>query len=108
MTASAVPHPEPGQAYVPACTFDPDRWTTTDPDPQAVALCRACPRRWQCAREACQTPAAQGLWAGVVLPESGRRRQFALRVLRSLAQHGGYPVETARRRPRAEDADDGR
>jgi WhiB family redox-sensing transcriptional regulator len=37
-------------------------------------------------------PDVEGLWAGVVIPESGRPREFALRRLRSLAEHGGYPV----------------
>lgn len=104
---SASPRPEPGRFYAPACTDDPDRWTTTEPDAEAIALCRACPRRWRCAREACLTPAAQGLWAGVVLPESGRRRQFALRLLRSLAEHGGQPVPSRRRRRRADEGDGG-
>jgi WhiB family transcriptional regulator, redox-sensing transcriptional regulator len=79
-----------------ACTKDPDRWTTS-PDAESKALCRACPRRWQCAREAVESPSAQGLWAGVVIPESGRPRTFALNQLRSLAERNGYPVrETAR------------
>jgi WhiB family redox-sensing transcriptional regulator len=63
-------------------------------------MCRACPRRWLCAREACETPHAEGMWAGVFVPESGRTRTFALRQLRSLAEHGGFPVrETRRLRP---------
>ena len=74
-----------------ACTRDPDRWTST-PDAEAIALCRACPRRWLCAREAVESPGAEGLWAGVVIPESGRRRAFALRQLRSLAERNGYPL----------------
>ena len=37
-----------------ACTQDPDRWTET-PDEEAKALCRACPRRWACAREAVES-----------------------------------------------------
>ncbi|MBV8786722.1 MAG: WhiB family transcriptional regulator [Mycobacterium sp.] len=74
-----------------ACTRDPDRWTTA-PDDGAKALCRACPRRWLCAREACESPGAQGLWAGVVIPEGGRARAFALRQLRSLAERNGYTV----------------
>ncbi|OBA61385.1 transcriptional regulator [Mycobacterium sp. 1100029.7] len=79
-----------------ACTTDPDRWTTA-PDAESKALCRACPRRWQCAREAVESPGAQGLWAGVVIPESGRPRAFALNQLRSLAERNGHPVrETAR------------
>ncbi|BBZ72589.1 WhiB family transcriptional regulator [Mycobacterium paraseoulense] len=79
-----------------ACTRDPDRWTTA-PDAEAIAACRACPRRWMCARDAVESPGAEGLWAGVVIPESGRPRAFALRQLRSLAERNGYPVrETAK------------
>jgi WhiB family redox-sensing transcriptional regulator len=79
-----------------ACTQDPDRWTTA-PDEEAKTLCRACPRRWACAREAVESSGAEGLWAGVVIPESGRARAFALRQLRSLAELNGHPVrETAR------------
>lgn len=59
------------------CTQDPDRWTTT-PDDEAKTLCRACPRRWLCARDAVESAGAEGLWAGVVIPESGRARAFAL------------------------------
>lgn len=64
------------------CTQDPDRWTTT-PDDEAKTLCRACPRRWLCARDAVESAGAEGLWAGVVIPESGRARAFALGQLRS-------------------------
>jgi len=53
------------------------------------ALCRACPRRWLCAKEALETPGAQGMWSGVHIPEYGRGRTFAIRQLRSLAAHGG-------------------
>jgi WhiB family redox-sensing transcriptional regulator len=38
------------------------------------------------------TPGAVGLWAGIVLPEGGRNRQFALKQLRSLAERNGHPV----------------
>ena len=79
-----------------ACTRDPERWTTTA-DSEAKAICRACPRRWLCAREACELPKAEGLWAGIVIPEAGRGRTFALRQLRSLAERNGYPVRTVRR-----------
>ena len=79
-----------------ACTQDPDRWVTA-PDDEAKAACRACPRRWMCARDAVEAPGADGLWAGVVIPESGRGRTHALRQLRSLAERNGYPArETAR------------
>ncbi|WP_343601674.1 WhiB family transcriptional regulator [Mycobacterium sp.] len=77
------------------CTQDPDRWTTAADD-HAKAICRACPRRWLCAREACELPGVEGLWAGVVIPESGRARTFALRQLRSLAERNGYPVRERR------------
>lgn len=76
-----------------ACTSDPDRWTTTADD-GAKALCRACPRRWECAREACRTPGAEGLWAGIFVPEAGRGRRHALKQLRELAEHNGFPVHT--------------
>jgi WhiB family transcriptional regulator, redox-sensing transcriptional regulator len=81
---------------VGACTADPERWFSS-PDEAAKAICRACPRRWLCARDACETPHAEGMWAGVFVPESGRPRTFALRQLRSLAEHGGYPVRENRR-----------
>ena len=85
-------HPMTAAWTVP-CTHDPDRWLrATYDDDAAIAACRACPRRWKCAQEACTTPAAVGLWAGVVLPEGGRGRQFALRQLRSLAERHGFPV----------------
>lgn len=76
-----------------ACTRDPERWTTTA-DEAAKTICRACPRRWLCAREACELPGVEGLWAGVVIPDSGRGRTFALRQLRSLAERNGYAVRT--------------
>ena len=69
----------------------PERWTTSA-DEEAKAICRACPRRWLCAREACELPRAEGLWAGIVIPEGGRGRTFALRQLRSLAERNGQVV----------------
>lgn len=85
-------------SHVLACQVDPDRWTERA-DEGAKALCRECPLRWQCAREACETAGAEGLWAGIVIPEGGRGRTFALRQLRSLAERGGYPVRKRRRYP---------
>lgn len=73
------------------CTRDPDRWTTTADD-EAKAICRSCPRRWLCAKEACESPRAEGLWAGIYVPEAGRGRTFALRQLKSLAELNGHPV----------------
>jgi hypothetical protein len=46
----------------------------------------------RCAKEALETPGAEGMWSGVHIPEAGRGRTFALRQLRSLAAHGGYSV----------------
>ena len=77
------------------CTQDPDRWTET-PDAEAKTLCRACPRRWTCARDAVESSGAEGLWAGVVIPDAGRTRSFALNQLRSLAERNGYPVRDRR------------
>lgn len=74
-----------------ACVSDPERWMST-PDDEAKALCRACPRRWLCAKEACELPGAVGLWAGVEIPEGGRGRAFALAQLRNLAERNGFPV----------------
>ncbi|MDV3123333.1 WhiB family transcriptional regulator [Mycobacterium sp. 21AC1] len=78
------------------CTSDPERWTST-PDAQAKTVCRECPRRWLCAREACELPRAEGLWAGIMVPEGGRGRAFALKQLRALAERNGYPVRETRR-----------
>lgn len=85
----------PYEVPLGVCTQDPDRWTTT-PDDEAKTLCRACPRRWLCARDAVESAGAEGLWAGVVIPESGRARAFALGQLRSLAERNGYPVRDHR------------
>jgi WhiB family transcriptional regulator, redox-sensing transcriptional regulator len=79
-----------------ACTRDPDRWTMTA-DEGAKAICRGCPRRWRCARQACETPAAEGIWAGILIPDAGRGRQFALKQLRSLAEQNGFPVRSTTR-----------
>jgi WhiB family redox-sensing transcriptional regulator len=83
--------PVVGESWQTPCSRDPDRWTTTA-DEGAKALCRACPLRWQCAQEACVTPGAEGVWAGILIPEAGRARRFALKQLRSLAEQNGYPV----------------
>lgn len=83
---------------ISACTRDPERWTSIA-DSEAKMICRQCPRRWLCAREACELPGAEGLWAGIVIPEAGRGRTFALRQLRSLAERNGYPVRPGRAAP---------
>jgi WhiB family transcriptional regulator, redox-sensing transcriptional regulator len=62
------------------------------PDDEARMLCWPYPRRWLCAWDAVESPGAEGLWAGVVIPETGRARTFALRQLRSLAERNGYPI----------------
>jgi len=74
-----------------ACMRNPDRWTMANDD-GAKALCRSCPRRWLCAQEACKTPGAEGVWAGILIPAAGRGRKFALAQLRSLAEQNGFPV----------------
>ena len=80
MAAAATSYSALLEGCVPRCTADPERWTTTQPDTQAVALCVACPRRGWCAQQAYQATNVQGLWAGVIIPESGQRaRDFALR-----------------------------
>src|ERR1044072_1368029 len=81
---------------VGACTRDPERWTTTA-DEDAKAICRGCPRRWMCARDAVELPRAERLWAGIAIPEGGGGRSFALRQLRSLAERNGFPVRHVRR-----------
>jgi WhiB family redox-sensing transcriptional regulator len=83
---------KPRPATSPPCLDDPDRWAAGGEDPDLKALCRACPRRWLCAKEALKTPGAEGMWAGVNVPPEGRGRTFALRQLRSLAAHGGHCV----------------
>lgn len=77
------------------CTSDPDRWIAAA-DEDAKTICRMCPRRWACARDAVELPDAEGLWAGIVIPEEGRRRGHALRQLRNLAETNGYPVRAGR------------
>jgi WhiB family transcriptional regulator, redox-sensing transcriptional regulator len=74
------------------CAADPDRWLEAGDDPELKTLCRGCPRRRQCAKDALHTPAAEGMWAAVYIPSEGRRaRASALRQLRSLADHLGVP-----------------
>lgn len=91
MTAAPITAKQAIDFQLGACTEDPERWTTA-PDAAAKVVCRACPRRWACAREACELPGAEGLWAGIVIPGAGRGRTFALQQLRSLAEHNGHPV----------------
>jgi WhiB family transcriptional regulator, redox-sensing transcriptional regulator len=87
-----LPHRPAARNAVP-CRSDPDRWASGGDDPQLKAMCRACPRRWACAKEALQTPGAEGMWAAVNIPRAGRGRTFALRQLKSLAVHGGQLVD---------------
>jgi len=73
------------------CLGDPDRWAAGGEDPELKALCRACSRRWLCAKEALKTPDAVGMWSGVNIPEGGRGRKFAFVQLRSLAAYQQSP-----------------
>jgi WhiB family redox-sensing transcriptional regulator len=101
------PHPGvPVYEIVGECTKDPDRWmaSTSDADLEAAkAVCRGCARRWLCARDAVETSGAEGVWAGIVVPEEGRGRTCALKQLTSLAERGGYPVRRRVRRRSPED-----
>lgn len=97
----------PVYEIVGQCTRDPDRWMASTSSAEAVeiaeatkAVCRGCARRWLCARDAVETPGAEGIWAGILVPEAGRGRTFALKQLSSLAERGGYPVRRRARRPR--------
>lgn len=72
------------------CMADPDRWADGGDDPALKALCRRCPRRLLCAKEALEIPGIKGMVAAVHLPKDGRGRAFALRQLQSLAAYGGY------------------
>jgi WhiB family redox-sensing transcriptional regulator len=90
----AADHRKADRVQHVVCTRDPDRWTTVA-DEGAKELCRACPRRWRCAQEACETPGAEGLWAGILIPQTGRGRRFALKQLRSLAELNGFPIREA-------------
>jgi len=86
---TAVLEPNSVADQIGACTLDPERWMVAN-DAETKAICRACPRRWLCAKQAIEIPAAQGMWAGVHIPEAGRGRTFAMKQLRSLAAYGGY------------------
>jgi WhiB family transcriptional regulator, redox-sensing transcriptional regulator len=85
----------PRKSPAAPCRSDPDRWAVGGDDPELKAQCRGCPRRWLCAKEALETPGAEGMWSGVNIPATGRGRTFALRQLQSLATHGGYTVRDA-------------
>lgn len=85
---------QPNQ-FVTPCVGDPDRWADGGNDPALKELCRSCPRRWLCAKEAVQTPRIEGMVAGVFIPKEGRARTFALRQLQSLAAYGGYASRTS-------------
>jgi WhiB family redox-sensing transcriptional regulator len=83
----------PPTQTVSPCLADPDRWAEGGDDPELKALCRSCPRRWLCAKEALQTPAIEGMVAGVYVARDGRARAFALRQLQSLAAYAGYATQ---------------
>jgi WhiB family redox-sensing transcriptional regulator len=79
----------------PPCMADPDRWAAGGDDPELKRLCRSCPRRWLCAKEAITVPEPEGMWSGVYIPEEGRGRVGALRQLQSLAALAGYATQPA-------------
>ena len=72
------------------CVTDPDRWASGGEDPELKTLCRGCPRRFRCAREALDTPGIEGMVAAVYVPKEGRARLFALRQLQSLAAYACF------------------
>ena len=76
------------QTFSP-CLADPDRWSDGGEDSELKVLCRGCPRRFQCAKDALDTPGIQGTVAAVYVPQEGRGRTFALRQLQSLAAYAG-------------------
>jgi len=81
---------EPVARLETPCLTNPDRWTESDADnTELKALCRGCPRRFLCAKEALETPFIEGMVAGVHIPKEGRPRHFAMRQLQSLAAYGG-------------------
>jgi WhiB family transcriptional regulator, redox-sensing transcriptional regulator len=84
---------KPPTATISPCIADPERWSSGGNDPALKALCRGCPRRWLCAKEALDTPGIEGMVAAVHVPAEGRGRKFALRQLQSLAAYGGYACQ---------------
>lgn len=76
------------QTFSP-CVADPDRWADGGDDPELRVLCRGCPRRFLCAKDALDTPGIEGMVAAVFVPKEGRGRTFALRQLQSLAAYAG-------------------
>jgi WhiB family redox-sensing transcriptional regulator len=88
MTAAHITARVAREGLPTPCVADPDRWLESGDDPELKVLCRGCPRRWQCANDALETPAVEGMWAAVYVPsERGRGRAFALRQLRSLVAY---------------------
>lgn len=57
-----------GPDNTPACTEDPDKWFSTDPEDllQTRGVCEACPYRRPCLTYALDNPdvTAYGVWAG--------------------------------------------
>jgi WhiB family transcriptional regulator, redox-sensing transcriptional regulator len=93
LSATVTPDRPHESASTSPCLADPDRWVEGGDDPELKALCRGCPRRWLCAKDALTTPGAEGVWSAVYIPSEGRRaRNSALRQLRSLATYGGHNV----------------
>lgn len=73
--------PPPATSYVP-CQVDPEGWFDRHHRADAVAECRSCPARRWCAREALQSRASWGVWAGVWIDG---RHEDAAPHLRSIA-----------------------
>jgi WhiB family transcriptional regulator, redox-sensing transcriptional regulator len=86
------------------CQADPDRWIeATNEDIDLKEICRACPRRGMCAKEAAEQAGIEGMWAGVVIPLSVvncREHKYAMSSLTSIAHAYGYEVDPTQRRRR--------
>ena len=80
----------PSTQTLSPCMDDPDRWADASVDDADLrTLCRGCPRRFLCAKDALNPPGIEGVVSAVFVPKEGRGRTFALRQLQSLAAYAG-------------------
>lgn len=56
---------EPSPTTPPPCSAEPERWFDRAHRTSALATCIECPMRRRCAREALDTRARWGMWAGI-------------------------------------------
>jgi WhiB family redox-sensing transcriptional regulator len=88
-----LPHGRVAPVQSP-CTVDPDRWAEGTNEPALRAMCRGCHRRFDCAKDALDTPGAEGIWSGIFIPPTRdyRGRNHAMLRLQSLATIGKHVV----------------